>query len=233
MKETILVAEDNNPLRKFILKSLKSAGYTVLEAPNGKEALNTIKNEFVDLILLDLDLGDMSGLEIIKIIRTQNNETPIIVVSNFEQVDTKVNAFNIGCDDYITKPFYKEELLARVSRTCEKITKNNLLQILETLTIPPFSIDYRKGVIFKNNIALDLNKKMFDVLSYFIVNRNNIISKDQLLTRFWSNTTDPSDNTLSVHIHMIREKIEDKSGKPSYLITKRGLGYCFNLIEPN
>ena len=116
MNHRILVVEDHEYLRKYIIKILQKENYQIFEASCGKKALQLLKTEIVDLILLDLGLGDMDGTEIIRLLRRQQNEIPIIVVSNFEQIDSKVNAFDLGCDDYITKPFYKEELLARIRR---------------------------------------------------------------------------------------------------------------------
>jgi len=217
-------------LRNHTRKILTRAGYTVTAASCGKDGLQSLRNTDFDLVLLDLDLGDIDGTEIIALLRRQNIETPIIVISNFDQIDSKVNAFNIGCDDYITKPFYREELLARIRRMQKRVMLNQAekkISAQSTVTIGPFQIDYQNLSVSKNGHSLVLNKKLFDIFSFFITNMGQVITKEQLLTRFWWDKESPSENTLSVHIHMLRELIEDDPKHPVYLSTKRGQGYIF------
>ncbi|MBI9101687.1 MAG: response regulator transcription factor [Spirochaetales bacterium] len=233
MKEKILVAEDHDYLRNYIKKILVKENYQVSDAASGKEALTILKDEEIDLILLDLDLGDMTGTEIIKLLRRQNNTTPIIVISSFEQIDSKVNAFDLGCDDYITKPFYKEELLARIRRLSKRVnfiqsSTNN--KVHEDISLGPFKVDYKSCTVFRNDKPLTLNRKLFDIMAFFIENNNQIITKDQLLSRFWSDQSFPSENTLSVHIHMLREQMETNPRNPEFLLTMRGKGYMIKIV---
>lgn len=175
----------------------------------------------------------MDGTEIIRILRRQNFDTPIIVISNFEQVDTKVNAFNLGCDDYITKPFYKEELLARIKRMRKRVATQASYgePVHEELKAGPFLINYRDCTVSKEGVSLAFNRKLFDLLSYFLTNRNQIITKAQLFQRIWGEQEPATENTLSVHIHMLREQLEADPRNPVFLITKRGQGYIMKLPQ--
>jgi len=224
----ILVVEDHDYLRNYTMRILRENDYTVFGAQSGKEALLVLKKEEIDLILLDLDLGDMNGAEIIKILNRQNYDVPIIVVSNFEQIDTKVAAFDAGCDDYITKPYFKEELLARIRRTCSRTqTKQGREAAKEIVQSGPFEINYKDCSVRKNGKDLRLSQKLFEIFSFMNQNRDQIISKEQLFTRFWGFEEEININTISVHIHMLRSKIEKTPSKPVFLKTKRGAGYIF------
>ena len=230
MEITVLVIEDQLALREYLRKILEKEAYRVLTASSGKEALALLKKQDPDIILLDLNLGDMDGREIITILRRQFDDVPIIVVSTFTEIDTKVNSFELGCDDYLTKPFYKEELLVRMkslhTRYCHKGSQEQYSAVEEE-TIGPFCINYHTGQVLKNNCSIDMSNKLFNLLLYFIRNRNRILTKEQLLDRFWQEKENPTENTLVVHIHMLRSLIEEDPSKPDFLITRRGLGYYF------
>lgn len=227
---TALVIEDHDFLRQFIKKVLTQNKYDVLTAESGKEALDIIKNNIIDFILLDLNLGDMHGTEIIKLLRSQNSELPIIVVSNFAEVESKVLAFNLGCDDYLTKPFYKEELLVRIRTILNRrAIKQAHTPVDECVTAGPFSIDYTANKAFLNGKELELSKKLFSILSYFIKNKNQVISKTQLFSRFWDANGRLNENTVSVHIHMLRNIIEENPQKPLFLVTKKGFGFILKV----
>ena len=230
MSITILIIEDQDHLREYMKKILEREHYQVLCSSCGQEALSLLKNNNPDIILLDLNLGDMDGREIITILRRQHDEVPIMIVSNFNEVDTKVHSFDLGCDDYLTKPFYKDELLARIKRLHTRVKYTKLAEehkLKEKESFGPFSVDYKTGQIQKNGQGLDLSRKLFDLMVYFLMNRNQIVSKEQLLNRFWWDQDNQSDNTLIVHIHMLRSLIEETPSKPQFLKTKRGMGYLF------
>lgn len=234
MSKRLLVVEDNDYLRNYMQKVLSRAGYEVSEANSGKAAVEALRDLNFDAVLLDLDLGDMNGVEVIALLRRQHYEIPIIVISNFEEIDTKVNAFNVGCDDYLTKPFYKEELLARLKRLQQRSHMENKpspQNFQDREVFGPFQIDYGSCLVTKAGVPLELNKKLFGLLAYFIKHQDTVISKEQLLERFWKEQDEPSLNSLSVHIHMLRQQIEDDAKKPQYLITKRGLGYLLHLPD--
>lgn len=232
MSGELLVVEDNDYLRAYMKKILGKEGYSVREAACGADALSVLRSSMFDAVLLDLDLGDMNGVEIIRLLRRQQSDIPVIVISNFEEIDTKVTAFKVGCDDYLTKPFYKEELLARLKRLQSRCVFHPLDQgdPLESMEqFGPFRIDYRACTVHKLDRKLELNRKLFDLFVYFCKHRDMVISREQLLQRFWKEQDAPSFNTLSVHIHMLRQQIESDAKHPAFLVTKRGLGYMFQI----
>lgn len=233
MCQNILIVEDDTYLRTFIGKSLSHAGYNCVEAACGKEGITALKKTCFDLVIMDLDLGDTNGEDIIKSMRKQSLEIPVIVVSTFNNLDTKVDLFDSGCDDYITKPFYVDELLARVrrilSRNSRYISDGSETLKDEILDFNGIQLNYSDSTIIRNGERLEVSKKVFEILVYFINNPNRIVSKDLLLDRFWSDSEIIPDNTLTVHIHKLRSLIEENPSQPVHLKTKRGLGYIFNL----
>lgn len=233
MCQNILIVEDDTYLRTFISKSLTNLGYNCVDASCGKDGINALKKSCFDLVIMDLDLGDSNGEDIIKSMRKQCLDTPVIVVSTFNNLDTKVDLFDSGCDDYITKPFYIDELSARVrrllSRTARVISEGTETLKDEIVEFNGLQLNYNDSTIIRNGKRIDVSKKVFEILVYFINNPNRILSKDQLLNRFWNDSEIIPDNTLTVHIHKLRSLIEDNPSQPVHLLTKRGLGYIFNL----
>jgi DNA-binding response OmpR family regulator len=230
---TILVIEDNGRLRKFVASSLIKAGYRVLQADSGKSAFDILKTEYLDLVLLDLRLGDMDGLEILRTIRRQDETLPIIIVSSIDDQDIKVGGFDLGCDDYITKPFYVEELLGRVKRLLKRRNFRDSLGIpatvLERIISGPFELDIKTLRVFKNGQALDMRKKLFDLFLFFVRHPDTILSNEALFNRAWDSREDMNENSLYVHIRQLRKLVEDEPAKPRYIQTIRNAGYIFSL----
>ncbi|MGL1891180.1 MAG: response regulator transcription factor [Spirochaetaceae bacterium] len=232
MKRSILVIEDDTYLRKFICSSLIKVNYNCIAAACGKDGIQMLKSKYFDLIILDLDLGDMNGQEILSLMRKQSIDLPVIIISTFNSINTKIDLFDIGCDDYITKPFYVDELLARVKRLIERTTnkspaKNESL-VNEIIQFDGMELNFEDLTLSKDGKKIDLTKKLFDLLAYFIKNANRVLTKEQIISRFWNQAENFPENTLTVHIHKLRSLIEDTPSKPKYLVTKRGHGYIFN-----
>lgn len=227
-KSTILVVEDNGRLRRFVSSNLKKNGYNVLEADSGKAAFEILKKSVPDLILLDLRLGDSNGIDILKTIRRQD-ELPVIIVSSIDSQNTKIDGFNIGCDDYITKPFYIEELLVRVKRLLERTeeskTQNNHIQ--ETITSGPFTININSLSIYKNGKPIIMRKKLFEIFLFFVQNPEMIISYELLFNRIWGASESSRESSLYVHIRNLRSLIEDDPSKPKHIKTVKNSGYIY------
>ncbi|MDC7126568.1 MAG: response regulator transcription factor [Spirochaetales bacterium] len=230
MGRQILVVEDNGRLRKFIASNLEKEGYSVIEAESGKAAFNILKDLIPDLILLDLKLGDYDGIDILKTIRRQD-DVPVIIVSSIDTQEIKIGGFDIGCDDYITKPFYIDELIARVNRLIERVetTAASDSTISEKIFSGPFEIDISKHQIRKNGEELVMREKLFNMFLYFAKNPDIIITYERLFNKIWSLTTTYNENSLYVHVRHLRALIEEDPSHPRYIKTVKNTGYIYSV----
>jgi len=229
--QKLLIIEDNEKLRQYILSCVEKEGYLAVTASSGKSAFTQLREETFDLVLLDLKLGDINGMEILKTIRRQNESLPVIIVSTCMELNTKVDGFDIGCDDYITKPFFPEELISRIKRQLKRHANAKVkpqTPIKEVLKFGPYKLNVRSCSVFKNGQAIEMRKKLFDILLFFIRNPNQVINKHMLLSNCWEDYGNVSDNTLYVHIRQLRALIEENPEKPEYIQTVRGVGFIFN-----
>ena len=227
---TILVVEDNAHIRKFIVKNLLKQGYKAYEAETLKGAYYELKNNVIDLVLLDLYLGKNDGMEILRTIRRQNDILPVIIVSSITNVSMKIHGFEVGCDDYITKPFYIEELLCRVKRLLSRIRAPHLSNsiITEKIQSGPFVLDVKKFTLTKKDRVIPLRKKLFDLMLFFVCNPETIITKENLFERAWDFEDGMNSNNLYVHINELRKKIEDRDTKSHYIKNIRNVGYFYS-----
>jgi DNA-binding response OmpR family regulator len=232
--KTILVVEDNDRLRRFIVSALIKAGYQTLTANSVKAAYEHLRAACLDMVLLDLRLGDLDGLEILKTIRRQDENLPVIIISSIQDQGTKLDGFTIGCDDYIAKPFYIDELLARIKRLLSRLPAipNSGPTLIERLCVGPFELDFGSMQAFRNGQALAMRKKLLDLLQYFMRNPEKICSPAALCMGAWSADDTMTDNSLYVHIRQLRQIIEDDPSNPRYIKTLRHIGYMFTVKEP-
>ena len=228
-QESILVVEDNDRLRKFMVKSLSEENYRMYEAADGKSAFKILRDTFLDLVMLDLKLGDVNGIDILQTIRRQDELLPIIIVSSIQDRETRVNGFEIGCDDFITKPFYVDELVGRVRRLLKRSANSDRLKntISERLECGPFVIDIRSLSVYKNGVQLPMRKKLFQIFLHLVQHPNMIFSNEQLHRQVWDSLDEQNDNSLYVHIRQLRTLIEDDPSKPEFIKTVRRSGYMF------
>ncbi|MFP4384957.1 MAG: response regulator transcription factor [Spirochaetia bacterium] len=229
--EKILVVEDNNRLRKLVVTALGEEGYNVFEADSGKRAYGLLKQEYLDMVLLDIRLGDLSGIDILRTIRRQDENLPVIIISSINDRHVKVDGFDIGCDDYITKPFYIDEMLSRVKRLLKRSKKVNGSKTVITnrITSGPFELDFETFTVFKNRNPVPMRKKLFDLLYYFIDHQDIVLSNETIFTQVWEDGEDMNENSLYVHIRHLRKLIEDDPSKPKYIQTVRKLGYKYSV----
>ncbi len=215
----ILIIEDEKSIQRLIEYDLTQLGYEVDSAFDGYEGYKKASSTFYDAILLDLMLPNMNGMDICKKLRDEGNSSYIIMLTAMDDEFSKIKGFDLGADDYITKPFSPRELTARLKAGLrrQKPTINKDILYYKDLKIVLSSYEVFKGV---NKIELTL--KEFDLLSYLIINKGRALSRDQLLTNLWGFNYDGDSRVVDVHIFKLREKIDPKA---EYLKTVRGIGY--------
>ena len=221
----ILVVEDNIVLAETIKEELCSnSNLDVSVLNNGEDALYDIERSIYDIIILDIMLPGLSGIDILKDIRNKGIKTPVLMLTAKETLDDKVGAFSIGANDYITKPFYMEELIARVYavlRTTGYISNENMLEFKDL----KINLEARK--VYINDTEVELYKKQFDILEFFLMNKGQVLLKEQIYDRIWGIDSDIPLEIVEVHISGLRKNLL-ASGYNKYIKTKRGIGYIFD-----
>jgi two-component system response regulator ArlR len=217
----ILIIEDEIKIARFLELELKYEGYIPYQCHDGREGLDKATNETFDLIILDVMLPSLNGMEILRRLR-QVSEVPVIMLTAKDEIMDKVMGLDIGADDYMTKPFAIEELLARIRVALKKtpISKesSNILSIAE-LTL---NLDQHM-VTFKNN-SIELTKTEFDLLKFLIENKNIVLSRNKIIDTVWGYEYMGDTNVVDVYIRYLRSKIDDKFNK-KFIHTIRGVGY--------
>lgn len=222
-----LIIEDEEKVAHFLSQGLKEENYEVDTAYDGKKGLELIKNNTYDLILLDLMIPEIDGLQLLKIIRSWGNNTPVLIITAKNSKEDVVKGLDTGSDDYLTKPFSFEELLARIRALLRRVKKQemNILKYKE-LTLNPYT---RKLNTAKGEI--DLTEKEFMIMELMIKNNEKILSRRDIAEYVWHNTSDTT-NIVDVYVNFLRKKIESISLK-KYIHTVRGMGYILKEDETN
>lgn len=221
----ILVVDDEEHIVELIKYNLENNGYTVITAYDGKAALDKVSNNEIDLIILDIMLPEIDGIDVCKILKKDKNteNIPIIMLTAKSEETDKVLGLEIGADDYITKPFSVRELLARIKavlrRSKDDKNTNNIIKIGD------ITIDIEKHEVTKNGIKIDLTLKEFELLRILAENRGKVLSRSLLLDEVWGYDYFGETRTVDVHIRHLRKKIENIDNKSKYIETIRGIGY--------
>ena len=223
---SVLVVEDDKSVRNLIVTTLQANDYPYTSAENGKEALSKIETERPDVLLLDLGLPDIDGIEVIKELRTWSN-MPIIVISARSEDKDKIQALDMGADDYLTKPFEMEEFFARVLSLIRRYTRLNNMASKAILKYGDLRIDLESGIVELSGEELKLSAKEYDVLIYLAKNQGKILTKKQIYENVWNEEYVYDDDNIMAVISRLRKKIE-RTAENSYIQTVRGLGYRFN-----
>lgn len=221
----ILLIEDDAAIRLAIKESLESENYFVDEVDNASAALKKISNDNYDLILLDLILPDMDGVELCKKLRADDIRVPIIMVTSRKDEIDKVIGLEIGADDYITKPFSMRELLARIKAILRRVSFD--ASTPEKYNFGNVSIDFKKFEALKEDTPIKLSATEFRILHYFIQHEGEVISRDKFLDDVWGYDSFPTTRTVDNFILSLRKKIEDNPAEPKHLITVHKIGYKF------
>jgi len=216
----ILIAEDEKEIAEPLRKNFLEEGHHAMIAHNGEEALNLIDKIQFDVIILDWMMPKLSGIDVCKQLRSEKIKTPVILLTALTQTANKVEALNAGADDYLTKPFSFEELIARINAVLRRYDFSR--ESLEFDDIVMDLFQHKVSTIDGKNI--ELTEKEFDLLRYFILNKGKVISKEQLLKNIWNLNFIPKTNLCEATIKNLRKKLEESTGK-KYIKTLYGEGY--------
>lgn len=232
-KQTILIIEDENTICNFISTTLVANDYKVLKATNGREAISSFSSYCPDVILLDLGLPDMDGLDVLKQIRSWSS-VPIIIVSARDQEKEKVTALDLGADDYITKPFGTSELLARIRTAIRHNIKMEIGKEFPTdlFKAKDLTIDFNKRIVYVGSKEIHLTQIEFKLIALLAGSAGRVLTYDYIIKKIWGPFSDSKDNQiLRVNMANIRRKIEENPADPQYIFTEVGVGY--RMIDEN
>jgi len=222
----ILVVDDEPPIRKLLRMGLAAQGYEVLDAPNGKTALELLARK-PDLVILDLGLPDFDGLELLQHIRRAQEGLPVVVLSSRDDEAGKVAALDLGADDYVTKPFGMEELLARM-----RAALRHQLQVQgerPVFQVGELSVDLVRRIVRLGDKDVKLSPKEYDLLRLLVQHAGKVLTHKFLLQQLWDEPTDTQ--YLRVYVRQLRRKIEADPERPRYLLTETGVGYRLRAPE--
>lgn len=218
----ILVVEDEHRIANTIKKGLEQEHFIVDVAFNGSEGYDLAVTEDYDLLILDLMLPDLDGIEICRKLRQKQNHVPIILLTAKSQIKDKVEGLDSGADDYLTKPFSFEELLARIRALARRPKITQTVKLI----VADLSLDSKSFQVVRNGIKINLSQKEFILLEYLMRNANSIISKEQIISHVWDYDAEILPNTIEVYIKNLRTKIDKPFfGNVPLIHTVRGFGY--------
>ncbi|MBT2582499.1 response regulator transcription factor [Planococcus sp. ISL-109] len=229
MPKKILIIEDEHPIATLLSYNLVQAGYETVIANDGKQGYDLALSDKPDLIVLDLMLPSMDGVEVCKSLRQQKVNTPIIMLTAKGDEFDKVLGLELGADDYMTKPFSPREVVARIKAVLRRAETSPVIQqdgatpyVFGKLQIFPDRFE-----VFLDDKQLDFTPKEFELLVYLAENKNRVLTRDQLLSAVWKYDFAGDTRIVDVHVSHLREKIEINTRKPTFIKTIRGLGYKF------
>lgn len=221
----ILLIEDDPAIRLAVSESLVTEKFNVTEAENGEKGLSLALKGNHDLIILDLILPDIDGIEICKTLRANDIRIPIIMLTSRKDDIDKILGLEIGADDYITKPFNMRELLARIKALLRRVTFDT--SKIDKYSFGNIQVDFKKFEVTKNGNPVKLSATEFRILHYFVQHEGEVISRDKFLDDVWGYDAYPTTRTVDNFILSLRKKIEDNPAEPKHLITVHKIGYKF------
>ena len=230
MARSILVVDDERTLRETLAESLEEEGYTVFQAADGRQAIESFRKYHPDLILLDLMLPEISGTEVCRIIRSESGVPILMLTAKSAEID-KVVGLELGADDYVTKPFSFRELLARVRALLRRVEAQSQATESETIELGAVTVDLAGRRLLRDGEALPVKPKAFDLLAFLLRNSGHVFTRDQLLEHVWGYDYGGETRTVDVHVHWLRAQIEADPANPIYLETVRGVGYVLRRPE--
>jgi two-component system, OmpR family, response regulator len=220
----VLIAEDDQVIADGLLRSLRAAGYAADHVANGSEADAALSSHNFDLVILDLGLPKMHGLEVLKRFRTRGATTPVLILTAADGVDQRVQGLDLGADDYMAKPFSLQELEARV----RALSRRGMGSASAIIKHGPLTFDATGRVVYIDERMIELSARELGLLEVLLQRAGRLVSKDQLVERLCEWGDEVSNNAIEVYIHRLRKKIEQG---PIRIATVRGLGYCLEKVQ--
>jgi DNA-binding response OmpR family regulator len=222
----ILVVDDEERMVRFIRLNLEHDGFRVIEAFNGTQAINQIRSNLPDLVLLDVMMPDMNGFEVLKLIR-EVSSVPVIMLTAKGEEDDRVHGLELGADDYITKPFSPRELVSRVKAVLRRTesasgTVHGLIEVDDRL-----KIDFDRREVWVNGELVKLRPTEYRLLYHLVKNAGWVITHDQILSKVWGYEYRDEPHYVRLYINYLRKKLEEDPANPKYILTERGVGYRF------
>jgi two-component system, OmpR family, alkaline phosphatase synthesis response regulator PhoP len=228
-QKKILVADDEKDIVELVAYNLEREGFTVLRASDGRKALESIKHDKPDLVILDLMMPEVSGMEVCRMIRgvPETAGLPIIMLTAKSDPIDKILGLEIGADDYITKPFHVRELIARVRAVLRRSEQRPDGDLPESYDYQGLHVDFKAYRVTLEGRPVELSSREFKLLQFFTSHPGRVYSRDQLLDRVWGDEAFVEPRTVDVHISRLRGAIEPDKENPQYILTVRGIGYKF------
>jgi len=217
----VLVIDDEPPIRKLLRVGLSAHGYQTVEASSGRSALELLREQPPDLVILDLGLPDMQGHELLRTMRARNDKVPIVVLSSRDDETGKVQALDAGADDYVTKPFGMDELLARMRAALRHQLQTHGERPI--FRVGDLSVDLVRRIVKIGDREIKLSPKEYELLRLLVQHAGKVLTHKFLLKQLWSDLTDAQ--YLRVYVRQLRQKIEADPERPHYILTETGIGY--------
>jgi DNA-binding response OmpR family regulator len=227
MARTILVVEDDRTLREALVDALETEGFSIVSAADGREALTRFRADRPDLVLLDLMLPELSGIEVCRIIRAESG-IPIVMLTAKDSELDKVVGLEVGADDYVTKPFSIRELSARIRALFRRSDQAVALETVPaSVDLGHVQVDLAGHRVLRDGAPLPVKPKAFELLAFLIRHPGQVFTRDQLLERVWGYDFAGETRTVDVHVHWLRSQLEQDASTPQFIHTVRGVGYVF------
>ncbi len=224
---TLLIVEDDSPTRDLIRLACQPQNYQVLEASTGPEGLEAARQSAPDLIILDVNLPGMSGLDVCRRLRSDGSRTPILMLTAKSDTIDVVVGLELGADDYITKPFEVRELLARIGAHLRRSEIAPSENVRERFEFPGLSIDLRRRQVHRDGEEIPLTLTEFNLLALLASRPGQVMSRGELLRRVWGYEVEIETRTVDAHVYRLRRKIEPSADQPTFIHSVPGIGYRF------
>ncbi len=222
----VLLIEDEESLRQVIQLNLELENYEVITSDNGQDAIDKLNGQYFDLVILDLMIPKINGIEVLRSLRVQNKKTPVIIISAKNTSSDRINGLKVGADDYLSKPFEIEELTIRIEKLISR-NQRPTQSIPDIYSFGDNTINFQSFSGIRNQTTYDLSQKEIHIIRYLIMNKGQVVSRQDILKNVWGYDVFPSTRTIDNFIAAIRKRVESDPKNPKHIISIRGIGYKF------